>query len=177
MLDCKVEKDVTSNKMNLAEETNEPAAVEMKETTEENCFNGNDNEKITNIPGLVVDLGNNSSNSPMATEDQTAAVASEENAGATASGASTSTADQPDSSNGVSGFVQSVYHIKWVSFKGPKVPIVTQNENGPCPLLAVMNVLLLQGRVKFPAMMEMVTSGQLMEYLADCVLESAPEVC
>uniref|UniRef100_A0A0E9PD94 Ubiquitin carboxyl-terminal hydrolase n=1 Tax=Anguilla anguilla TaxID=7936 RepID=A0A0E9PD94_ANGAN len=26
-------------------------------------------------------------------------------------------------------------------------PIITQNENGPCPLLAIMNVLLLAWKV------------------------------
>ncbi|KAG8575847.1 hypothetical protein GDO81_009687 [Engystomops pustulosus] len=38
---------------------------------------------------------------------------------------------------------QSVYHIKWIRWKEQSTPIVTQNENGPCPLLAIMNVLLL----------------------------------
>lgn len=41
----------------------------------------------------------------------------------------------------------SVYYIKWVVFGTNKVPIITQNENGPCPLLALMNVLLLKGKV------------------------------
>lgn len=106
----------------------------------------------------------------------TATVVSADSDGAKASGATQIPSDQSDSNEKAAGFVESVYHIKWVSFKGAKVPIVTQNENGPCPLLAVMNVLLLQGRIKFPAMIEMVTSGQLMEYLGDCVFENAPEV-
>ena len=72
--------------------------------------------------------------------------------------------------------IQSVYHVKWIKFKGETLPIVTQNENGPCPLLAIMNVLLLQQRVRFPAMIEMVTSGQLLDYLGDCILEHAPKV-
>ena len=71
---------------------------------------------------------------------------------------------------------ESVYHVKWVQFKSQSTAIVTQNENGPCPLLAIMNCLLLQGRVKLPAMMEMVTSSQLMEYLGDCILENTPKV-
>ena len=71
---------------------------------------------------------------------------------------------------------QSVYHVKWIKFKNTLHAIITQNENGPCPLLAIMNVLLLERRVKLPAMMEMVTSGQLMEYLGDCIFENAPKV-
>ena len=71
---------------------------------------------------------------------------------------------------------ESVYHVKWVTFKSKQVPIITQNENGPCPLLAIMNVLMLQGKVKLPTMLEIVTSGQLMEYLGDCIFENAPKV-
>ena len=71
---------------------------------------------------------------------------------------------------------QSVYHVKWVKFKGQDVGIVTQNENGPCPLLAIMNVLLLQQRVQFPASLQMVTSQQLLDYLANTIFEHSPKV-
>ena len=72
---------------------------------------------------------------------------------------------------------QCVYYIKWISFNNNKVPIITQNENGPCPLLAIMNALLLKGKVKLAPVIEMITSEQLMTYLGDCILESMPEVC
>jgi len=72
--------------------------------------------------------------------------------------------------------LQSVYHIKWIRFRGAKVAIITQNENGPCPLLAIMNVLLLQGKIKLPPMVQMIAASQLMEYLADCIFENAPKV-
>lgn len=39
------------------------------------------------------------------------------------------------------------YKLKHVPFYGREVPIVMQNENGPCPLLSIMNVLLLRNRV------------------------------
>lgn len=42
---------------------------------------------------------------------------------------------------------QSIYHIKWIKWKEENTPIITQNENGPCPLLAIMNVLLLAWKV------------------------------
>ncbi|KAG9341880.1 hypothetical protein JZ751_018197 [Albula glossodonta] len=38
------------------------------------------------------------------------------------------------------GAGQSMYHIKWIKWKDEKTPIITQNENGPCPLLAIMNL-------------------------------------
>lgn len=43
---------------------------------------------------------------------------------------------------------QSIYHIKWIKWREENTPIITQNENGPCPLLAIMNVLLLAWKVK-----------------------------
>jgi len=69
----------------------------------------------------------------------------------------------------------SEYQLKWVKWKGQKIPIITQNENGPCPLIAIMNVLLLKGRIRLPDMAEFVASAQLMEYLVDCILNSLPK--
>lgn len=43
---------------------------------------------------------------------------------------------------------QSIYHIKWIKWREENTPIITQNENGPCPLLAIMNVLLLAWKVR-----------------------------
>lgn len=45
------------------------------------------------------------------------------------------------------GAGQSIYHIKWIRWKEENTPVITQNENGPCPLLAIMNVLLLAWKV------------------------------
>ncbi|KAK0137383.1 Ubiquitin carboxyl-terminal hydrolase MINDY-2 [Merluccius polli] len=70
---------------------------------------------------------------------------------------------------------QSIYHIKWIKWKDDNTPIITQNENGPCPLLAIMNVLLLAWKVKMPPMMEIITAEQLMEYLGDYILDSKPK--
>ncbi|NWW14003.1 MINY1 hydrolase, partial [Oreocharis arfaki] len=36
------------------------------------------------------------------------------------------------------------YCVKWISWKGERTPVITQSENGPCPLLAIINILLLQ---------------------------------
>ncbi|CAB1424053.1 unnamed protein product [Pleuronectes platessa] len=70
---------------------------------------------------------------------------------------------------------QSIYHIKWIKWREENTPIITQNENGPCPLLAIMNVLLLAWKVKMPPMMEIITAEQLMEYLGDYILETKPK--
>ncbi|KAG7274270.1 hypothetical protein CRUP_037197 [Coryphaenoides rupestris] len=68
------------------------------------------------------------------------------------------------------GAGQSIYHIKWIRWREENTPIITQNENGPCPLLAIMNVLLLAWKVKMPPMMEIITAEQLMEYLEKTVV-------
>ncbi|XP_067119265.1 ubiquitin carboxyl-terminal hydrolase MINDY-2-like isoform X1 [Centruroides vittatus] len=69
----------------------------------------------------------------------------------------------------------SAYHIKWVQWKDQKTPIITQNENGPCPLIAIMNFLILKNRISLPPMMEIITAEQLMEYLGDCILDNIPK--
>lgn len=69
---------------------------------------------------------------------------------------------------------ESVYHIKWVNFKNQKVPIITQNENGPCPLLAIMNILLLKKKVTLTQSVEFITANQVMAHLGNCVLENVP---
>ncbi|XP_061178152.1 ubiquitin carboxyl-terminal hydrolase MINDY-2-like isoform X1 [Saccostrea echinata] len=68
----------------------------------------------------------------------------------------------------------SVYHVKWTSFNSLEVPIITQNENGPCPLLAVMNILLLKAKVRLDPGIEVITPEQIMTYLGDSILLSAP---
>ena len=42
---------------------------------------------------------------------------------------------------------EDTYHIKWIDWFDEKIPLITQNKNGPCPLLAIFNVLLLSKRV------------------------------
>ena len=71
---------------------------------------------------------------------------------------------------------QSVYHIKWVCFLGQKVATITQNENGPCPLLAIVNVLLLRTKIKMPTGVEVISAEKLMEYLTDCIFDNTPNV-
>ena len=66
------------------------------------------------------------------------------------------------------------YRLKWIKFRGNKIPIITQNENGPCPLIAIMNVLFLKGKLRLPSTIDVVTSDHLMEYLGHCILSSLP---
>ncbi|KAJ9580585.1 hypothetical protein L9F63_024236, partial [Diploptera punctata] len=68
-----------------------------------------------------------------------------------------------------------VYHLKRVLWHGKKIPIVTQNENGPCPLIAISNVLLLRGKIFLPQLIEMITAEQLVEYIGDAIISSVPK--
>ena len=56
------------------------------------------------------------------------------------------------------------------------MPIVTQNENGPCPLVALTNVLLLRGSMAIDPGETVVTVQQLSDMLGACLLESIPTV-
>ncbi|PIK55652.1 hypothetical protein BSL78_07423 [Apostichopus japonicus] len=67
------------------------------------------------------------------------------------------------------------YHLKWVDWNNRKTPIVTQNENGPCPLIAILNVLLLRAVIEIPEGVEIVTATQLINYLGNTILQRIPE--
>ena len=71
----------------------------------------------------------------------------------------------------------SLHHIKLIQYKEKKVSIVTQNENGPCPLVAIINTLLLRKRILFPSggHQEIVSAAKLMEYIGNSILENAPK--
>jgi len=70
---------------------------------------------------------------------------------------------------------QSIYQIKWTKFHAQDTPIVTQNENGPCPLLAIVNVLLMRGKMKIKPGTAIIPSGQLMSLLCECILVQTPQ--
>ena len=68
---------------------------------------------------------------------------------------------------------QGIYHVKQIGFEGKKIPIVTQNVNGPCPLISIVNVLLLRGKISLPNEVEVISAEQLLQHLADCLLNRA----
>lgn len=67
------------------------------------------------------------------------------------------------------------YCVKWIPWKGERTPVITQSANGPCPLLAIMNILFLQWKVKLPPQKEVITSDELMAHLGDCLLSITPQ--
>lgn len=57
------------------------------------------------------------------------------------------------------------YYVKWITFNQSRCPIITQEENGPCPLLSLMNLLLLRGKTSLPDGCEVISSDELVEKL------------
>jgi hypothetical protein len=55
-------------------------------------------------------------------------------------------------------------------FDNEEVRILCQNENGPCPLLAICNVLILRGKMRLPSNTSIVTFDDLVHLIADELL-------
>ncbi len=70
------------------------------------------------------------------------------------------TADDPD-----------VYSIKTIQFLNREVTIIMQNMNGPCPLLAIANTLLLRGTMK-NIQFSTISNDRLLHLVADVIIES-----
>ncbi|OZC09882.1 hypothetical protein X798_02988 [Onchocerca flexuosa] len=73
------------------------------------------------------------------------------------------------------GSESCVYYIKWMDVEGVEYAVVMQNENGPCPLLAVINVLLLRGQIALPRGSTEVSEKKLLQFVADCILRLKPK--
>jgi len=70
-----------------------------------------------------------------------------------------------------------VYRLKRVRYGDKLVPIVCQNANGPCPLIAICNVLLLRGAIALPPSSRDLTTGgvtfgQLSNVVANHLVEA-----
>jgi len=63
------------------------------------------------------------------------------------------------------------YDVKWIDWNNQKTAIIMQNQNGPCPLISLMNVLLLSNRVEIPSGKNNVTSEFVLAKLGDSLLD------
>lgn len=66
---------------------------------------------------------------------------------------------------------ETMYKTKAVQFFGRSVPIILQNDNGPCPLLAICNVLLLRNNLKLGSEITEVTLSDLLSFILDLLLD------
>lgn len=71
--------------------------------------------------------------------------------------------------------MQDVYKVKRVPFGARQdVPVLMQNLNGPCPLLAIANVLSLRDELSIPSSHTEISNSQLISLVAEKVLEARP---
>lgn len=64
-----------------------------------------------------------------------------------------------------------VYELKRIEFGGRPVAILLQNRNGPCPLLAIANVLLLRGDLDIHHDQAHISFGYLVSMLGEYLIE------
>mmetsp|Transcript_1633 Transcript_1633/g.4906 ORF Transcript_1633/g.4906 Transcript_1633/m.4906 type:complete len:384 (+) Transcript_1633:173-1324(+) len=73
--------------------------------------------------------------------------------------------------------IENNYRIKWVRISPErKIPILLQNRNGPCPLLAISNALLLRGNIELHEDMTFVMEEQLIERITEYIFRANPSL-
>ncbi len=81
-----------------------------------------------------------------------------------------------------------MYRVKRIEFRGHQVPIVLQNENGPCPLLAICplsrpfsllpgNILLLERTLSIHEDIAVIALDTLLSMVESHVVQKSPPVC
>ncbi|CAL4062137.1 unnamed protein product [Meganyctiphanes norvegica] len=66
---------------------------------------------------------------------------------------------------------QVVHKMKRIKWQDIEVPIITQNNNGPCPLLAIVNVLILKGQITLPSDRNEITGGDLVLIIGNALFD------
>ncbi|XP_077239425.1 uncharacterized protein LOC143880366 isoform X3 [Tasmannia lanceolata] len=72
--------------------------------------------------------------------------------------------------------VEILYKTKVVKFLGRSVLIILQNDNGPCPLIAICNVLLLRNNLKLNLDMSEISLQKLLSLVAGRLIDSNSNV-
>jgi hypothetical protein len=71
---------------------------------------------------------------------------------------------------------ESSFRLKLITFFKRNVVIICQNENGPCPLLAIANVLLLQGKIQIHTDRSYISLEELIQLVAEAVFEQKDQL-
>nr|DAD18731.1 TPA_asm: hypothetical protein HUJ06_020194 [Nelumbo nucifera] len=71
---------------------------------------------------------------------------------------------------------ECLYKTKAVQFLGRTTPIILQNDNGPCPLLAICNVLLLRNNLNLSIDASEVSLQKLLSLVAERLIDSNSNV-
>ncbi|XP_068636289.1 uncharacterized protein [Aristolochia californica] len=68
--------------------------------------------------------------------------------------------------------LEGLYKTKDVQFFGRSVPIILQHDNGPCPLIAICNVLLLRNNITISSDASEISLKKLLSLVAERLLDS-----
>ncbi|KAL3498752.1 hypothetical protein ACH5RR_041484 [Cinchona calisaya] len=96
-----------------------------------------------------------------------------------AESSSTATASAPATaavSEEQKGDKEMMHKTKVIQFLGRTTPIILQNDNGPCPLLAICNVLLLKNNLSLSPDIPEVSQEKLLSLVAERLIDSNSNV-
>jgi hypothetical protein len=65
------------------------------------------------------------------------------------------------------------FEIKTITFFNRIVRILCQNRNGPCPLLAIANTLLLQNKININPNEKFISLSNVIEIIANILIENS----
>ncbi|VDN10836.1 unnamed protein product [Dibothriocephalus latus] len=68
------------------------------------------------------------------------------------------------------------HQVRRIAFNGRSCAVITQNKNGPCPMLALANVLLLRGELSLPEGLEIIDGEEIIARLSNYLFSQTPEV-
>ncbi|XP_952226.1 uncharacterized protein TA13475 [Theileria annulata] len=68
-----------------------------------------------------------------------------------------------------------LFKIKWTNFLGHKVPYLLQNNDGECPLICFVNVLLLRRRLELSKDLNVISFKSLCSYISSLLPHASPE--
>ncbi|TKY70892.1 FAM63A protein [Spatholobus suberectus] len=71
---------------------------------------------------------------------------------------------------------ECIHKTKTIQFLGRTTPIVLQNDNGPCPLLAICNILLLRNHLNLSPDIAEVSQEKLLSLVAERLIDSNSNV-
>ncbi|KAG8486743.1 hypothetical protein CXB51_020243 [Gossypium anomalum] len=71
---------------------------------------------------------------------------------------------------------ECLHKTKPIQFLGRTTPIILQNDNGPCPLLAICNILLLRNNLSLSADIAEVSQEKLLSLVAERLIDSNSNV-
>ncbi|XP_031404248.1 ubiquitin carboxyl-terminal hydrolase MINDY-1 isoform X3 [Punica granatum] len=71
---------------------------------------------------------------------------------------------------------ECIHKTKLIQFLGRTTPIVLQNDNGPCPLLAICNILLLRNNLNLSPETTEVSQEKLLSLVAERLIDSNSNV-